>query len=65
MQNIALFSKDVLRNWNARLPEIVSTADQLVENAKNCIAAFNQGTNFRITHWYALTIETNCSFNMR
>lgn len=35
--------QDVLRNWNARLPEIVSTADQLVENAKNCIAAFNQG----------------------
>eukprot|EP00794_Sanderia_malayensis_P016014 gene16014-17631_t len=35
--------QDVLRNWNARLPEIVNTADELVENAKNCIAAFNEG----------------------
>ena len=35
--------QDVLRNWNARLPAIVKTADSLVENAKNCIQAFNSG----------------------
>ena len=35
--------QDVLRNWNARLTTIVETADKLVENAKNCIAAFNRG----------------------
>eukprot|EP00795_Rhopilema_esculentum_P010877 gene10877-19700_t len=35
--------QDVLRNWNARFPAIVNTADQLVENAKNCIQAFEKG----------------------
>jgi len=35
--------QDVLRNWNARLTTIVETADKLVENAKNCIAAFSKG----------------------
>ena len=54
--------QDVLRNWNARFPAIVNTADQLVENAKNCIKAFEKGTVYRIR---LFLYETNVRFKFR
>ncbi|XP_047135189.1 L-fucose kinase isoform X1 [Hydra vulgaris] len=35
--------QDVLRNWNARNPEIVYTASELVKNAERSIEAFQNG----------------------
>ncbi|KAM4721903.1 L-fucose kinase [Rhinophrynus dorsalis] len=35
--------QDVLRNWYARLPDIVCNADELVRNAEQCAEAFRLG----------------------
>ncbi|XP_057317332.1 L-fucose kinase-like isoform X1 [Hydractinia symbiolongicarpus] len=35
--------QDVLRNWNARFPEIVETASELVKNAENAKKALEEG----------------------
>ncbi|KAM4614483.1 L-fucose kinase [Discoglossus pictus] len=35
--------QDVLRNWYARLPDIVQNADALVSNAEQCAEAFRKG----------------------
>ncbi|NP_001108290.1 fucose kinase L homeolog [Xenopus laevis] len=35
--------QDVLRNWYARLPDIVHNTDELVSNAKQCATAFRTG----------------------
>ncbi|ELT87342.1 hypothetical protein CAPTEDRAFT_168598 [Capitella teleta] len=35
--------QNVIRNWYARNPEIVATEDELVENAKDCAKAFENG----------------------
>eukprot|EP00058_Branchiostoma_floridae_P019145 XP_002604634.1 hypothetical protein BRAFLDRAFT_92868 [Branchiostoma floridae] len=35
--------QDVVRNWYARLPEVVANCDDLVTNAEDCAKAFREG----------------------
>ncbi|MEE6500165.1 hypothetical protein FKM82_003692 [Ascaphus truei] len=42
--------QDVLRNWYARLPDIVQNADALVSNAEKCAEAFRTGNLSLLGH---------------